>query len=191
MQKILQNRVFGVGQRDGRPGVFYAVGRKVDLQVLHGERSLGLAAVFLIAPQQRADLGQQLVVRKGLRQKIVAAAAISGEPVLLRGLRREEEHRGVGESAQRVAGLPTGHAGHHHVQDDKIDIGVLLYRADGGGAVLGFGDVVILAQQEPEHLADIGVVVDDQDMRSGGHVWITSCAHYTIKTAGNNCESHL
>ena len=191
MEQVFEDRVLGVRKLNGRSGVADTVRGKVDLQVFHGERGLGLASVFLIAPQQRADFGQQLVVREGLGKKIVAAAAISREPVLFRGFGREKEHRGVGDAADRVAGLPTGHAGHHDVEKDKVDVGIALYRPDRGGTVLRLGHIIIFAQKEPEHLADIRVVVYNQNMRSCCHVVDHLDDHYITKPQGNNYESHV
>ena len=70
----------------------------------------------------------------------------------------------------RVDGLEHLHAaelGHHEVGDDHVGA-VLLELGEALLAVLGDGDLVaVAAEQGGEHLAQVRLVVDDQDL---GHV---------------------
>ena len=82
----------------------------------------------------------------------------------------------MGSGAAGVA-QPAGdgeavHVGEHHVEDDEVEL-VLGGLLQGGGAVAGHVDLEAgEAQRRGEQLADVGLVLDDEEPglgRGGGH----------------------
>ena len=69
------------------------------------------------------------------------------------------------------AGLDAVHAGHHHVQDHKVGLGVLLYVLHRRKAVGGLGRLIVAAQQQVQDVPDVRVVVHNQDFCRFAHIY--------------------
>ena len=86
-------------------------------------------------------------------------------------LRREEEHRRGGDLAQGGAGVHAVHFGHHDIEDDEIEGDALLHlleRLAPVGRLLH--DIAARGELQPQHIADIGLVVNHQNSDGNFHV---------------------
>ena len=117
------------------------------------------------APQDRAHAGHQLARAEGLRQVVVAAELEPEDTVDLLVLRGEKDDRHVRAAPQPPADLGAVELRHHDVEDDEVGrlAGEALER------LLAVGGLdraeARLREREGDDLADVGVVIDDQDRR--------------------------
>ena len=129
-----------------------------------------LLAGRLVAAQQRADAGGQLVDLERL-DEVVVGAGVEARDALVEGVAGGQQQD---RDAEALAAQPSGdrepvHARHRDVEHDHVrqralDLG------EGGAAVGRGGDVVALGGQRPlEHPPDRRVVVDEQDGGLGHH----------------------
>ena len=135
------------------------------------EQRLELRARLVGAPMhlgrfhQRADAHQQLARAERLHQVVVGAPAETFDARFFAGARREENHRNRAQlriRAQLADEPEPVEVRHHHVGDDEIGSA----RARGLERGLAVGDdlhVVVLGEQPPRVLAQVGVVVRQQD----------------------------
>ena len=119
-------------------------------------------------PEHGADAGQQLVRAERLGQVVVGAGVEPGDPVDLRGPGREHDDRDLALAADQAEQLEAVEAGHHHVEQDQV-----VPAAEGPGeapaAVVGGLQADAAPGEELLHqLAELDVVVDQQDARAGG-----------------------
>ena len=120
------------------------------------------------AAQDRLDARDDLVEAERLGDVVVAAGVEAGDLVLGLVLRREEEdRRGVAGAAQALGDAEPVHVGEHHVEDDQV--GFLL--EDGRDRLGAVGDGPDLepgeSEARDEQVADVRLVVDDEDARCG------------------------
>ena len=134
---MLQNGVLRIRQSYGIAHAFHAVTGKIHIQVADGQAAFVLAPVLPVAPQQGIDLGQQLPMGEGLGEKVVPAAAVGREHVLLGGLGRQEKNGGLGQLPQSGTGGEAVQARHHHIQNDQIRLRVGGHILNGTQAVAG------------------------------------------------------
>jgi hypothetical protein len=118
---------------------------------------------------QAAHAGEQHDVVDRLGQEVRGAGFQALDAVGAAVQRRDQHHgdvAGGGVFLEFAADGEAVHAGHHHVQQDHV--GQLARRqGQGGGAVIGDGDLIIFGRQLGLEQADIGLdVVDDQDARA-------------------------
>jgi membrane protein len=125
-----------------------------------------------------------------------AARAAGGEGVLGEEAGRDQDRERGRDPPQRAGGGDTVHAGHLHVADRQID--ALCPRDPKPVVAAGGSDHLVAAQGqgEHEHLADVRLVVDDQDDRprvlhgalpagdsSGSQTWIVVPAPAVVSTS--------
>ena len=120
------------------------------------------------AAQDRLDAGDDLVEAERLGDVVVAAGVQARDLVLGLVLGGEEEdRRGVAGAAQPLRDAEAVHVGEHDVEDDEVGL-FLEHGRDRLGAV---GDGPDLesgeSQARDEQVADVRLVVDDQDARCG------------------------
>ncbi|MNL32302.1 hypothetical protein D3C87_1541460 [compost metagenome] len=120
------------------------------------------------APQEGLDAREQFFQVEGLGHVVVGPDAKALD--LLEGLatRRQHQHRGdVARPAQSPAQVEPAHPGQHEIEDDQVEGGLLVdEQALGLHSVLDEGDAVALELQiEHEPVGDMGLVLDEQDLR--------------------------
>jgi hypothetical protein len=132
------------------------------------------------ALEDGADPGHDFARGEGLHDIIVAAELEAEHPVDLVVARGEEEDRQVALRAQPAADFEAVHPRHVDVEHDEIGP-VALDRLERRLAVAGLAGLhPRLAEREGEQLADMGVVVDEEDL-------VAHRVHVTSPTAG--CQS--
>ena len=162
--QAFQDGILRIRQRRRLSSVFYHSGVEVDFEVATGPYAgCRLAPVFLIASQERPHLCQQLRLGERLGEEIVPAALIGRQAVSLLALRRQEKDRHIGEAADHFTGLNSVHSGHHHIQNNQIRIRVGAHVFHGGLSVFGLRRLIVSPQQELQDVADIRIVIHDQD----------------------------
>ena len=131
----------------------------IEAQVADGE--LGAAARRAPA-HQRPDAGEQLAALERLDQIVVGAAVEALDAVLGVGARGEDQDRDVALGADAAADLDAVEPRQAEVEHDEVGDellgGVERLHAVGGRAHL----VALLAQRAPQHVGDLGVVLDDE-----------------------------
>ena len=120
------------------------------------------------AAQDRLDARDDLVEAERLGDVVVAAGVEARDLVfglVLRG--EEEDRRGVAGAAEALGDAEPVHVGEHHVEDDQV--GLLL--EDGRDRLGAVGHGLHLETRESEardeQVADVRLVVDDEDARCG------------------------
>ena len=120
------------------------------------------------AAQHRADAGEELARHEGLGEVVVGAHLEADDAVHILAARGEHQDRGVGvrpaARAQVAAQGESVLAGHHEVEHDQVDAvglerGLHLAPVGGGGAAQA-----LLLEVVGEQLADVAIVIDDQDV---------------------------
>ena len=119
--------------------------------------------------QHRLDAGHHFLAVKRLDDVVVAQHLVEG--LALGG---QHDDGGVPLLADAAADLPAVQPGHHHIQQDhvRLDLPIL---GQGVLPVRSQGDLVpLLGQVEPQQLADILVVVHDEDLFVSHDVLLTA-----------------
>ena len=125
--------------------------------------------------QRHAQAGQELLDAKGLRQVVVGPAVERRHLVLLAVADRQDDDRRLGPLAQAGAHLNTVHLRQAQVQDDDVGrVGGRQRQALLTGAGRRHAEA-LLAQDRAQGAQDLRLVVDDQDVRLGGHSGSASC----------------
>ncbi len=122
------------------------------------------------APQDRLDTGDDLVEAEGLGDVVVAADGQAGDLVFGVVLRREEQDGGrIAGAAEALGDAESVHVGKHYVEDDEVRF-LFEDRGDGLRTVAdsAHGETGE-AEAGGEEIADVGLVVDDEN------AW--SCVH--------------
>ena len=139
--------------------------RRVEPQPAVAERAAGAGLLERAAAalQDRADPRHHLARAERLDHIIVAAELEAEHPVDLVVARGEEQDRQIVAGAQLAADVEAVHPRHVDVEHDEV--GALRRdRAERAFAVRRLGGLhPRLAEREAQHLADVRVVVDDQD----------------------------
>ena len=107
---------------------------------------------------------EQLFERERLDQVVVGTGFQPRDPVGDGGPGGQHQDRHAAAlSPKRAADRDAIRAGHHHVEDDGVE-GAFFELRQGGDAVLGQLDVEAVDAQSPlSRLANLGVVVDDEN----------------------------
>ena len=142
------------------------------------------------AAQDGLDARDDLVEAERLGDVVVAADGEAGDLVLgvvLGG--EEQDRRGVAGGAQPLGDAESVHVGQHHVEDDEVGL-LLEHGGDGLGAVpdRAHGEAGE-AQAGGQQVADVGLVVDDKNLRSVSHP-PSICAlavHFLCVTGARRC----
>ena len=122
------------------------------------------------AAQDGLDAGDDLVEAERLGDVVVAADGEAGDLVLGVVLRREEQdRRGVAGAAEALGDAEAVHVGQHDVEDDQVG---LLFE-DRGDRLRTVADRAHgeagEAEAGGEEVADVRLVVDDENAGSGVH----------------------
>ena len=120
------------------------------------------------APQDHPQPGHHLFEAERLGDVVVAAEGEAGDLVLQRVAGGQEQRGRVDAVGAQPAQQPEAvHAGHHHVEDDRVrpDFAGLVQR--GGAVGRGVDLETLELQTDREQLDDVGLVVDDEDPRFG------------------------
>ena len=144
------------------------VGQGAEAALAFAQRGRGLAP-DLGRAQQRPDAHQQLARAERLGEIVVGAPAQALDARLLAGARREQHHRHLAQprvGAQLADQAEAVQAGHHHVGDDQVGR-ARARRGERGVAVGHRLHLVLLGQQAARVLAQVGVVVGEQDALAG------------------------
>ena len=139
--------------------------------------------VDAVAPDERIDPQEQLVVGKGFDEIIVAAAAVGVAHVGGLGLRREKQDRRDAVLPDLRAGGDTVHAGHHDVQYNEIIVRLRAHELHGAQTVFGLVNFIAARrEQDVQNIADIRFVVHNEDADGGLQVFhgITSGVYPNI-----------
>ncbi len=145
----------GVGEVAQQPGV------------ARGGARGGLAQLGEIEVGPHA--GDQLARGERLEQVVVGPGGEALDRGLLPGARGEQDHRQLrraGVRAQLGQQPEAVELGHHRVGEDQVGP-ALAHRRQGGAAVAHRLDVPVAGEQPLEVVAQVGVVVGDQDPRAG------------------------
>ena len=119
--------------------------------------------------QDIAHPGQQFTRFKGFGQVVVGAKLQTQNAVDGIGAGRQHEDGQAALAPQLAAEAESILAGQHQIEDDQIDAALLEY-SKHLPAVGGQTDAVAVFQQIiPDQVADVAVVVDDQQVRFGFH----------------------
>ena len=129
------------------------------------------AAAYRGGPAQHGSHARDELARlEGLGHVVISADLEAGDPVddvVARG--EQDDRRPPAGRAQLAQDVEPGAAWEHDVEDDQVGL-VVESRSEGGVAVRGIPDLVSFAGEVgPHDLADVGLVVDDQDAAHGGH----------------------
>ena len=116
-----------------------------------------------------ADTGEELARIERLHHVVVRADLEADDPVGFFGERGQQDHRDVGRLAQPAAERQAVLAGHHDVEDDEVD-GARLHRPAELLPAIGLADAhAVLGEIAGERIADVGRIVDDENVRRGLH----------------------
>ena len=125
--------------------------------------------IFLAASQDGPDARDQLAAAERLGQVVVGSHLQSDHPVHLVALGGQHDDRdarlGAHAPAQRKAVL----ARQHQVEEDEIDAAVVQDLAHGTAVSRDADPKTVLRQRTRDEIADLAVVVDDQDVRGALH----------------------
>ena len=121
------------------------------------------------AAEHGLDPGQQLARAEGLGDVVVGADLEADDAVGLLDQGGEQDDRQVGGLADHPAERQPVLARHHDVEDDEIDGAGLQDAAHLLAAVGGRDAKPLLGEVLRQRLADVGRVVDDEDVRAGFH----------------------
>src|SRR5574343_1574841 len=118
-------------------------------------------------PEQLLQGFDQLQRAEGLDQVVVGAGLLARFAVLLLAAGGQQHDLGAGHGRVALDALADLQAvelaGHHHVQQHHVRADRLGH-AQTEGAVRGLVDLVVLElQRHPDQLADVGLVLDDQN----------------------------
>jgi hypothetical protein len=136
----------------------------VEVVFLRLGRCLGAAGAI----EDRANAREELARMEGLRNVIVGAHLEADDAVHILAARREHEHGDAALGAQLAAKREPVDARHHEVEHDEVH-GALLDRAHELAPVREHGRAkAVLLEVLRDERADLGVVVDDQDVLQHG-----------------------
>ncbi len=142
----------------------------VDGEAGHGD--LLIDRVRPRAAQHGPQARQQLPGAEGLGEVVVGAQLEAHHPVGLVAAGRQHDDRHRGARADAAAHLQAVEAGHHHVQQHRVE-GALLQRGQALRPVGGVREVhVVLGEVGLEQLREPRVVVDEE--HPGGHARLYS-----------------
>jgi hypothetical protein len=162
-QEQLEQRELRARQLDHFAAALHLTGAGVELEVGEAKR---LARAVARAPQQRAHAREQLFERERLGQVVVGAGVEPFHAIL--DLRPGGEHQDREPAAVPPDGagdLEPVQAGHEHVEDHRVGLGLRAEPLERLVAVLGELDLVALQlQRAAERLAHRPFVVHDQDL---------------------------
>ena len=160
--EVAQQGELGRRQRHRFAGLPDLVGVLVELDVSEGQpRRAGLLDTCAGAAQHHPQPGDHLFEAERLRDIVIAAERQTGDLVLQRIARGQEQGGGLDAVGAQPAEQPEPvHPGHHHVEDDRVRTD-LTRLVQGGGAVGRGVDLESLElQTHGEQLDDVGLVVD-------------------------------
>ena len=170
-RKTPQQRELAGGQQDGgavgRPQLAAHVSTHEALELV-GLAARGRAAAHLLQPpEHRAHPGQQLARAAGLGQVVVGAQLQAQHPVdlLAHGADHDDGRPAVGR--QPPADGQAVLARQHHVQHDQVDGRRGQRRSISPRVGRGVHLVAVLGEVAGHLFAQLGVVVDDQDVAGG------------------------
>ncbi|MNN43786.1 hypothetical protein D3C81_1580410 [compost metagenome] len=118
-----------------------------------------------MAAQVGADAGQKDGEAEGLGDVVVGPRVETENGVGIRGLGRQHDDRGRDPRlADQAAGLAAVHVGQVDVQQDQVGANLArLPHPVGGGGCLDGTKLLVQGQLLGQRLAQVVVVVDDQD----------------------------
>ena len=121
------------------------------------------------AAQDALDASQQLTRAEGLDEIVVGAHLDAHDAVGLLTARGKHQHRNVGPGTQVTTEHQTIGVGQHQIQHDQVD-GVALQRLRHLAAIARRHGIEPVANQiVHQQLANLGIVVDDEDAVLGVH----------------------
>ena len=132
----------------------------------HALRAVGRARA---SSQHRPHARQELAGSEGLRQVIIGAGVERLDLIVLVGPRGQHEDRHVAPSAHVADEIDAATVGQAEIDDQKV--GLARAGLDGAAAsCLGLGHAVPLGFERDTHeAADLGIVLDDHDLRRRVH----------------------
>jgi len=133
----------------------------------HALGALGSSRGGLAAAQHRLDAGHHFLGIKGLYHVIVCTQLQAQHLIKGLALGREHHHRGVARLADAAAHFQTVHLGHHHVQQHHIGLDLIELFQTFFAIVCHRDLIALLGQVQPQQLADIGIVVHNEDLFVG------------------------
>ena len=118
------------------------------------------------AAQHRIDPGQQFTRVERLGEIVVRADFETDDAIGLVPLGGEHDHRRLRLGTHLAAQFETADAGQHDVENDQVDRRLSQHLAHLV-AIAGGADLETVAAQElGDEMADLAIVVDDEDMRA-------------------------
>ena len=136
---------------------------RIQLEAVRDQDRLVLDA-RPVAAQLRAHARHELPRGEGLDDVVIRARVQADDLVGVAGARGEEDDRDAALLTQSAADLDPVHAGQHHVEHHEVRLAGT-GRGERRLTVAGGRDPMALAHQvEAQQVADLGVVVDDEDM---------------------------
>lgn len=174
-QQDMEQAVFGLAERDqdtrGRRQCLGARVERPALEDQHARRGIqqGIQRQLAGAPQNHLDPCQQLASAEGLGEIVVRPQLQAKDAIELVAARRQHDDRCARACPKLATQLQTVDTWQHDVQHDEVDPGTVEYLPHGR-ALADAGHLQAVALQIGlQQLADLGVVVDHQDMILGRH----------------------
>jgi hypothetical protein len=121
------------------------------------------------AAQDDLDAGQQLARAEGLGQVVVGAHLQAHDAVGLVAACGEHHDGQVGPGAQVTTQRQAVVAGQHHVQHHQVEAATVQRLPHGAAVGHGGGALAVLFEIARQQAADLGVVVDDEDVVGSVH----------------------
>ena len=141
------------------------------------DRVLGL----LVLAELGADAGEQHRQLEGLGDIVVGAGVEAVDLVAVGGVAGQHQDRALDALlAQQPAELAAVHVGQADVEDDEVVV-LLAGAGEAAVAVAGLEDVELLGQHQlvGQRLAQVGVVVDEEDL--------LHCCHVCLSFLSSSC----
>src|SRR5829696_7114533 len=156
----------------GRQGNRFATYRylarvRIDFQLVEREYPVcsGRWLGFVHASEHRVHPGRQFTGRKGLDHIVVGPYAQPDYPVLFFALRGQHDQGHASVGVEAAAYLYAAQAGQHEIEHHQVGLGLLVEPKRLVAVASRNHSVTITPQVEAHDLSDIGLVVDDQDLR--------------------------
>ena len=124
---------------------------------------------LLAAPQDGPDARDELAAAERLGQVIVGAHLQTDHAIDLVAFGGQHDDRDVRLGAQRAAQRQAVLARQHQVEQDEIDAAVGQHLVHGAAVCRGADPEAFLGQRARDQIADLAMVVDDQDVRRALH----------------------
>jgi hypothetical protein len=142
----------------------------------------GLAPGALGPPQHSLDPGKQLARVERFGEVVVGARLETDDAIGVLGDRGQHDDRQRGSGAQAAAEAEVVLAGEHQVEHHQVEPPGLQGARHAPAVGHGLDAQAVLAQKTRQQIADLAIVVDDQDLWSVDHGAIVKRIRRAVRT---------